>query len=134
MAKITDVEGIGPKFAEKLAGAGVDSTDELLEKGKTPAGRKALVEASGIPMDKVLTWVNMVDLMRVKGVGAEFAELLQASGVDTVKELRRRNAENLAAKMAEVNESKKLTRAVPSEKVVTKWIDAAKDMEPGVEY
>lgn len=134
MAKITDVEGIGPKFAEKLSAAGVDSTDDLAEKGRTPAGRKALVEASGIASDKILTWVNMVDLMRVKGVGAEFAELLQASGVDTVKELRRRNVANLAAKMAEVNEDKKLTRVVPSEKVVTKWVDAAKEMEPGVEY
>jgi predicted flap endonuclease-1-like 5' DNA nuclease len=134
MAKITDVEGIGPKSAEKLDAAGVANTDDLAEKGRTPGGRKALAEETGISGKNILTWVNMVDLMRVKGVGGEFAELLQASGVDTVKELRRRNAENLAAKMAEVNEDKKLTRSVPSEKVVTKWVEAAKDMEPGVEY
>lgn len=134
MAKITDVEGIGPKSAEKLADAGVTKTDDLAEKGRTPAGRKALAEATGLAGPKILTWVNMVDLMRVKGVGGEFAELLQASGVDTVKELRRRNAANLAVKMAEVNAEKKLTRAVPSEKVVTKWVDAAKEMDPGVEY
>ena len=72
----------------------------------------------------------MADLMRISGVGQEYSELLEAAGVDTVKELRNRNAENLAAKMAEVNTSKKLTRTVPSEKTVAGWVEQARTLDP----
>jgi len=132
--KIEEVEGIGPAFGEKLRTAGITHTDKLLEAGCTKPGRKDLAEKTGISEAKLLDWVNMVDLCRVNGIGAEFAELLECSGVDTVKELATRNAENLAAKCAEVNEEKKLTRRVPNAEVVQGWIDQAKDLPPKVEY
>ena len=132
--KIDAVEGIGPAYAEKLQGAGIKDTDALLERACTAKGRKELEAATEISGKLILKWANMVDLFRIKGVGAEFAELLECSGVDTVKELRNRNAANLAAKMAEVNEEKKLTRAVPSEKQVTDWIEQAKELPPKIEH
>lgn len=132
--KIEDIEGIGESYGEKLRAAGVGTTEELLTQGKTPSGRKGLAEKTGLGDKLVLKWVNMADLFRIKGVAGEYAELLEAAGVDTVKELKHRNAENLAEKMAAVNEEKKLTRAVPSSTVVSGWIGQAKDMEAGVEY
>ena len=132
--KIDAVEGIGPAYAAKLQEAGINDTDAYLEKACAPAGRKELEAATGISGKLILKWANMVDLFRISGVGAEFAELLECSGVDTVKELRNRNAANLATKMAEVNEEKKLTRAVPSEKQVTDWIEQAKGLPPKIEH
>ena len=132
--KIETLEGVGPSTAEKFAEAGVTNVEDLLEKGATPSGRDDLAEATGLSGKKILTFVNMADLMRIKGVGGEYAELLQASGVDTVKELRRRNAENLAAKMDEVNADKELTRKVPSANVVEGWVEQAKELDPVVEY
>ncbi len=107
--KIDEIEGIGPAYREKLSGAGVTTTDDLLEKAADPKGRKTLAEATDLSAKLILGWANMADLMRIKGVGPQFAELLEASGVDTVKELRNRNAGNLATKMNEVNETKNLT-------------------------
>ena len=132
--KIEEVEGIGPKSGEKLREAGITNTDALLEEAGTKPGRKGLAEQTGLSEARILTWVNMVDLCRVNGIGPEFAELLQASGVDTVIELATRNPENLAAKCAEVNEEKKLTRRVPTAEVVTGWIAEAKDLPRKVEY
>ena len=106
--KIIDIQGIGPVYAEKLTAIGIETVDQLLEKGFDAKGRQAIEEATGIRHDLVLTWVNHADLFRVKGIGPQFAELLEASGVDTVKELRNRNAANLAAKMAEVDIAKEL--------------------------
>jgi predicted flap endonuclease-1-like 5' DNA nuclease len=132
--KIDEVEGIGPVYAEKLSAAGITNTDKLLEAGCTKPGRKGLAEETGISEAKLLDWVNMVDLCRVNGIGAEVAELLERAGVDTVRELATRNAENLAAKCAEVNEEKKVTRRVPNSEVVQGWIDQAKDLPPKVEH
>ena len=132
--KIIDIQGIGPVYAEKLIGIGIETVDQLLEKGADAKGRQAIEEATGIRHDLVLTWVNHADLFRVKGVGPQFSELLEAAGVDTVKELRNRNAANLAAKMLEVNEEKHLTRRVPVEKELQKMIDCAKALEPKVTY
>lgn len=132
--KIIDIQGIGPVYAEKLIAEGIETVDQLLEKGCCPKGRKELEEKTGIRADLILTWVNHADLFRVKGVGPQFAELLEAAGVDTVKELRNRNAANLAAKMLEVNEAKHLTRRVPVEKEIQKYIDEAKALEPVVTY
>lgn len=129
-----EIEGIGPAYAEKLEQAGVSTVDVLLEKGKTPAGRKSLEEETGIDHKRILDWVGMADLFRVNGVASQFAELLKGASVDTVKELRNRNAENLQAKMVEVNEEKNLTKAVPSVAQVSKWIEDAKEMEPVVTY
>lgn len=129
--KVIDIEGVGPAYAEKLVAAGVDTATKLLEKCATPAGRKALEEETGINGKLILKWANHADLYRVKGVGPQFAELLEAAGVDTVKELAHRNAENLAAKMLEVNNEKNLVRRVPVVKEIQKMVDFAKEL-PGV--
>lgn len=132
--KIIDIQGIGPVYAEKLIAEGIETVDQLLAKGKDAKGRAALEEATGIRHDLILTWVNHADLFRVKGVGPQFAELLEAAGVDTVKELRNRNAANLAAKMLEINEAKHLCKRTPVEKEIQKYIDAAKALDPVVTY
>ena len=132
--KIIDIQGIGPVYAEKLIGIGIETVDQLLEKGADAKGRQAIEDSTGIRHDLVLTWVNHADLFRVKGVGPQFAELLEAAGVDTVKELRNRNAANLAAKMLEVNEEKHLCRRTPVEKEVAKFIELAKELEPKVTH
>jgi predicted flap endonuclease-1-like 5' DNA nuclease len=128
--KIEEIEGIGPAYAEKLAAANIGTTDDLLKLCCDSKGRKTTAETTGVGAGQLLKWANMADLMRISGVGSEYSELLEAAGVDTVKELRNRNAENLAARMAEVNETKKLTRTVPSEKVVAGWVDQAKLLDP----
>ena len=128
MTDLTVIEGIGPAYEEKLQSAGVDSVEALLEQGATKAGRNKIVEDSGMSATLVLKFVNHADLFRVKGVAGEYAELLEASGVDTVPELAQRNADNLAAKMAEVNEEKNLVRAVPSASTVGGWVDQAKEL------
>ncbi len=132
--KIDEIEGIGPAFRTKLEGAGVKTTDDLLAHCGTAPGRKATAEKSGVTESNLLKWANMADLMRIKGVGPEYAELLEAAGVDTVKELRTRRADNLAAKMAEVNEARKLTRTVPVQSAVEGWVEAAKGMEPKISH
>ena len=132
--KIIDIQGIGPVYAEKLKAVGVNKVSELLEKGKTAKGRKELEESTGIRHDLMLTWVNHADLFRIKGVGPQFAELLEAAGVDTVKEFAHRNAENLVAKMTEVNEKEHRTRRVPTVAEVQKMIDQAKELPAEVTY
>lgn len=131
---IAKIEGIGPVFAGKLAAVGITTTRGLLDRARDPKGRKALAADSGIDEPHILKWANMADLMRVKGVGEEYSELLEAAGVDTVKELKTRKAENLAARIAEVNAARKLVRAVPSPKLVTRWIDNAKTLAPMLTY
>lgn len=132
--KIEDVEGIGPATGDKLRTAGIKDTDSLLAACCTPKQRKELAEKTGLGEGQVLRFANMVDLYRISGVGAEYAELLEVAGVNTVPELSRRNAANLATAMAEVNESKKLTRRVPSATEVAKWIDQAKALPRMLEY
>ncbi len=126
MASISEIEGIGPAFAEKLKTAGVDTVEELLEKGASEAGRSALEASTGIGHSQILRWVNHADLFRIHGVAGQYAELLEASGVDTVVELATRNAANLAQKMDEVNAVKNLTNRVPNEAEVEKWVAEAK--------
>lgn len=132
--KIEEIEGIGPAIAAKLAKAEIKTVEKLLEKGASASGRKNIAETCGMDAGKVLDLVNMADLMRINGVGGEFAELLKAAGVDTVKELRTRNAANLHAKMSEVNEAKKLTRRVPSESQLQGFIDGAAGLTPMVTH
>ena len=132
--KIVDIQGIGEAYATKLIAAGVATVDQLLEKGKDAKGRKALAEATGISEKNILTWVNHADLFRINGVGPQFSELLEASGVDTVKELATRNAENLVAKMEEVNAQKRLTKVVPSVEQVKKIIEQAKNLPGTLTY
>lgn len=132
--KIVDVEGIGPVYAEKLVAAGIDNTEKLLEKCSKPAGRKALEEETGISGKLILTWTNHCDLMRIDGVGPQFSELLEAAGVDTVKELKHRKPENLQPKLEEVNTEKKLVRRVPALKEVEKMIAQAAELPAVMEY
>ncbi|MEM9954313.1 MAG: DUF4332 domain-containing protein [Chloroflexota bacterium] len=132
--KLSAIEGIGPKTVELFASAGVTTVEQLLEKGADKKGRDALEEATGLPLKKILTFVNMADLFRIKGIGSQFAELLQASGVNTVVELSKRKPENLHAKMIEVNEEKNLVRQVPSVAKITEWVTVAKEMPRVVHY
>ncbi|TXC85220.1 DUF4332 domain-containing protein [Luteibaculum oceani] len=132
--KISEIEGIGPALSEKLAKAGVKTVEALLEKGSTKAGRKTLAAESGIDEGKILDFVNMADLFRIKGVGSQFAELLKASGVDTIKELRNRNPENLHEKLVEIQAAKKITRTVPGKSQVEGFVSQAKQLNPVVTY
>lgn len=132
--KIIDVEGIGDVYAAKLQEAGINTVEELLENCKKKAGRVALAEKTGISEKLILTWTNHADLMRINGVGPQFSELLEAAGVDTVKEFRHRVADNLCAKMNEINEAKHLVGRVPTVAELQKMIDQAKELEPAVEY
>lgn len=134
MSKIEDIEGIGPAKGKKLRAAGVTSVAKLLELGGKKSGRKDLAAKTGMDEKVILKFVNMADLFRIKGVGEEYSELLEAAGVDTVVELSKRKPANLAAKMKEVNDKKKLVRSVPSETVVTKWVAQAKELPRGVHY
>jgi len=131
---IKDIEGIGNVYAEKLKAVGVSTTGALLKRGKTPSGRRELEDSTGIGHALILEWVNLADLMRVKGVGEEYSDLLEEAGVDTVNELKNRNAENLYEKVKETNKAKNLVRRLPSLKEITSWIDQAKSLPPMVEY
>ena len=132
--KIIDIEGVGDVYAEKLIAAGINTPKELLDKCAAPAGRKALAEETGISDKLILTWTNHADLMRIKGIGPQFSELLEAAGVDTVKELKNRNPENLAAKILEINEEKHLVRRVPVLKEIVKMVNQAKELPPVMTY
>jgi predicted flap endonuclease-1-like 5' DNA nuclease len=132
--KIETIEGIGPAFAKKLRKEGIRSTGELLKRGATKKGRVEIAGSTDIPEKLILEWVNLADLMRIKGVGEEYSDLLEEAGVDTVKELRNRKPENLVAKMVEVNQKKKLVRRDPSLKEVMSWVEQAKALPPMVRY
>ena len=128
MAKIIDIEGIGPAYAKKLVDAGISTTGRLLKDAASAAGRKDLAARADVTTKQVLEWVNRADLMRIKGVGTQYSDLLEASGVDSVVELARRNAENLFAAMTDVNAAKKLVRQVPSVAQVRDWVAQAADL------
>jgi predicted flap endonuclease-1-like 5' DNA nuclease len=128
MAKIIEIEGIGPAYAKKLAEVGVNTTGRLLKIAADAAGRKDLAKQADVTTKQVLEWVNRADLMRVSGVGTQYSDLLEASGVDTVIELAQRNAQNLYEKMAEVNATKHLVRVLPSPDKVADWVAQASNM------
>ena len=132
--KIMDIEGIGPAYGDKLSAVEIKTTDDLLSFCASSKGREQIAGRSGLSEKLLLRWTNMADLMRISGVGPEYAELLEAAGVDTVKELRRRNAENLAVAMKSVNEERKLTRSVPATSQVVRWVEAANGLEPTITY
>ncbi len=135
MAKsIQSIEGIGPKYGAKLRKIGCGSPEKLLKDGASRKGRKMIAKEAGISEKIVLRCVNMADLFRIKGVGTQYAELLEAAGVDTVKELRNRNAANLSEAMHTTNAKKKLVRQVPSEMMLRKWIAHAKRLRPVLTY
>lgn len=128
MATIAEIEGIGPAYAAKLMGAGVETTGDLLERGSTADGRAVLASSASVSPKLVLEWVNHADLLRVAGVGSEYADLLEEAGVDSVPELAQRNAANLHAVLVAANEAKALVRQLPSEKQVAGWIEEAKGL------
>jgi len=132
--KITDIEGIGDVYAKKLDTVNIRSVGALLDKGCTKKGRQELAASTGIDEGTILKWVNIADLFRIKGIGGEYSQLLEKAGVDTVKELRNRKAENLHAKMAEINESQKLVRQLPGLSLVESWVETAKSLEPMVSH
>ena len=132
--KLLDIEGIGPKHAATLEGHGLTTAEHLLQHGGTAAGRQALAEKAGISERLLLEWVNHADLCRIDGVGSEYADLLEAAGVDSVPELAQRNSSNLAGMLATVNESKKLVRRVPSETEVARWVAEAKTLPRAVHH
>jgi hypothetical protein len=133
--KIDEVEGIGPAQAAKLSSAGVSTTDALLERGAKPAGRKSLEDATGISGKLILEWVNHVDLMRIKGVGSEHSDLLEAAGVDSPAELAGRNAANLAITFLEVVAARPgIVRRIPTESETQGWIDQSRDLPKVVEH
>jgi predicted flap endonuclease-1-like 5' DNA nuclease len=133
--RIEEVEGIGPTDAEKLSAAGITTTEDLLSRGAKPSGRDRLAESTGISGKLILEWVNHVDLMRIPGVGSEYSDLLEASGVDSPAELAQRNAANLATTFQEVDAARpNMVRRVPSEETVSQWIEAAKKLDKVVEH
>ena len=134
MGSIDTIEGIGVKNATRLRKAGMRTTEALLKRGATRKGRRAIATQTGLAEGSILEWVNRADLMRVKGVGEEYSDLLEAAGVDTVKEMRNRNVANLMKKMVEINHKKKLVRRLPTEAMVGRWVAHAKKLPPIVSY
>jgi predicted flap endonuclease-1-like 5' DNA nuclease len=134
MAKLEIIEGIGPIYAGKLRAAGVRSVEALLRAGATPEGRKELEEKAGIGHEYILDWVNRADVMRVRGVGEEYSDLLEKAGVDTVVELAQRNPDHLHQKIIRVNEEKELVRRPPTRNMVARWVEQAKTMDRAVFY
>jgi Domain of unknown function (DUF4332) len=131
---ITEIDGIDGEAAAILKSAGIRSTERLLEAARTVRGRKLLASKTGFDEKQLLCWANVADRMRIKGIRKEYAELLQAAGVDTVKELKYRNPANLAKAMAEANKKRKLVAFLPSEKVVGSWIEHAKKLQIKITY
>ena len=134
MARIVEIEGIGKVYSRKLISVGVNTVEDLLEKCKDRAGRKSFSNETGIDEGRLLEWANMADLFRIKGVSSQYAELLVAAGVDTVKELRQRNADNLLSKMKEINARKKMVRQMASLNRVKSFIEQAKILDPVISH
>ena len=134
MATIDAIEGIGLKNATKLRKARIRTTEALLKRGAGRKGRAEIAKSTGISEKLILGWVNRADLMRIKGVGEEYSDLLEAAGVDTVKELRNRRPANLLVKMVAVNDAKRLVRRLPTDSMVNRWVAQAKELDPAVTH
>jgi predicted flap endonuclease-1-like 5' DNA nuclease len=134
MVPLEKVEGIGKISAQKLSWAGIESTDALLERGATRRGRQVIAGETGLSSKRILEWVNHVDLFRIKGVGEEYAELLEEVGVKNMMELAHSSPENLAERIAQVNEARNLVRRQPSLKVVKRWVKEAQKLPKIVEF
>ena len=134
MARLLDIEGVGPAYAQKLKEAGIETVEELLAKGASAKGRDALAGQTGITSTLLLEWVNHADLFRIQGIGGEYSDLLEEAGVDTVPELATRNPQNLHQKLTEINDQKKLVRQLPSAAQVGNWVEQAKQLPRVVTY
>jgi hypothetical protein len=131
---IGDVDCIQPEVVDRLRSVGIRTSDKLLDAAKSLRGRKTLAEKTGIDEKSLLRLANQIDRMRVKGVGRDYAKLLQIAGVDTVRELKYRNPKRLAEAMAEANAKRKLVRVLPSEGTVKRWIEYAKKLPLKISY
>jgi predicted flap endonuclease-1-like 5' DNA nuclease len=131
---VRDISDIGADDAGRLKSAGIRTTLGLLDAAKNPKGRKLLAEEIGIDEKRILSWANTADRMRIKGIGSEYADLLQAAGVDTVKELKYRNPARLAEALAEINAKRKLARVLPSPRAVERWVEQAKRIQLKISY
>jgi predicted flap endonuclease-1-like 5' DNA nuclease len=134
MTKLIDIEGIGEAYVKKLNAIGIFSVEDLLEKGASPKGRKEIAEKTGINDALILKWANRADLFRIKGIGEEYSDLLEAAGVDTVPELAQRKAENLYQKIVEVNKARKLVRKLPAQSQIQNWVEQAKKLRRLLTY
>ncbi|MDP8958510.1 MAG: DUF4332 domain-containing protein [Actinomycetota bacterium] len=134
MPSIGAIEGMGPRNAARLRRAGIRTTEALLRRASTRGGRAELGEETGLYETQLLEWVNLADLMRISGVGSEYSDLLEAVGVSSVRELRRRSPQSLLKKMAAINEQKRLVRRLPTLRMVEGWVQQAKQTEPAVKH
>jgi len=134
MATIDAIAGLDPKSATRFRKSRVRTTEALLKRAATRRGRKELAASTGLDEKQILVWVNRADLMRVKGIGSEYSDLLEAAGVDTIKELRRRNHVSLAKKMIQLNESQRLVQRPPTEGMVERWVAHAGQLDPIITY
>ena len=134
MANLESIEGIGGTYADKLKLQNISSIEELLERGKTPQGRKDLAQKTGIGDGNILNWINRADLARVKGIGGEYADLLECAGVNTVPDLARRNPHNLYEKLVAINSQKNLVRKTPTLEQVEQWIACSRQLPPIISY
>jgi predicted flap endonuclease-1-like 5' DNA nuclease len=133
-SSLSELDGLGPSFAIKMKKAGIRTPEKLLETAKSLKGRQMLSEKTEICQEQLLRVANLIDRMRIKGVGLEYAELLEAAGVKTVRELRYRNPARLAEAMAKANDERKLVRVLPSQQTVERWIDQAKKLPVKISY
>lgn len=135
MARIIDVEGIGPKYKQVLKEkAGITTTEALLKAAATPKQRKELAATTGISPKLILEWANLADLFRIQGVGEEYSDLLEEAGVDTVVELAQRRPENLYAALSEAKDRRRLVRRLPGLKQVESWVAQAKRLPRVLKY
>ena len=134
MATIDAIAGLDPKSATRFRKSRVRTTEALLKRAATRRGRKELAASTRLEEKQILIWVNRADLMRVKGIGSEYSDLLESAGVDTIKELRRRNPVSLTKKMMQIKESQKLVQRLPTEGMVTGWVAHASQLEPMITY
>ncbi len=134
MGKITAIEGIGSIYGAKLQELGIRTTGDLLTQGATPQGRRELARQLGVDEQRLLRWINRADLFRVKGIGRQYSDLLEAAGVDTVPELAQRNPDNLHARLVEVNRARKLVRQLPTPRMVRLWVEQARRLPRAIQY
>ncbi|NJN87664.1 MAG: DUF4332 domain-containing protein [Leptolyngbyaceae cyanobacterium SL_7_1] len=134
MKSLTTLDSMNSIDLQKLEAIGITTPEALLDEGSSPQGRKAIAQTTGIDSNQILRWVNHVDLFRIKGVAGEYADLLEAAGVDTIPELAQRKPENLYQRLAAINEEKQLVRLMPTPSLVANWVEQAKQLPRKVVY
>jgi predicted flap endonuclease-1-like 5' DNA nuclease len=133
VAKLSIIEGIKGSYENRLKYAGLRSMQSLLEVARTQKGRRRLSKKTGIPLNLISKWTKQADLLRIKGVGVSYADLLEAAGIESVPELARRRPENVWAKIVEVNQDRRYVRKIPALRQVANWVRQAAEL-PRVVY